>query len=52
MEQVEMIGIPTDEAMQMLRKGGLDVSREETELIMKFLLDLTKLVLEKYIKPH
>jgi hypothetical protein len=51
MEKIEVIGIPIEEAMKILRKAGLDVSRDETEKIMEFLCNLTQLVLEKYVKP-
>ncbi len=40
--------IPLDDVMEFLRQEGLDVTKEEAELIMEFLYRLAGLVLEEY----
>lgn len=40
--------IPLDDVMEFLRQEGLEVTREEAELIMEFLYKLAGMVLEEY----
>lgn len=40
--------IPIEEAMELLRRGGVDVGREEAEQIMDFLYNLTMIVIREY----
>lgn len=46
-EQKEIEKIPIEEAMELLRKEGIDVEREEAELIMEFLYNLTMVVIRE-----
>lgn len=44
--------IPLDDVMEFLRQEGLDVTKEEAELIMDFLYTLTGWVITEYFdKP-
>ncbi|WP_198133481.1 hypothetical protein [Flavobacterium beibuense] len=45
MKIIELKKIPVEEAMAFFRREGMDVDREETELIMAFLYDLTMITL-------
>jgi hypothetical protein len=49
-ENIELETIPIDEVVQRLEKAGIAVDREETELIIEFLHNLTYLVLQKYFQ--
>lgn len=40
--------IPLDDVMEFLRQEGLEVTREEAELIMEYLYQVTGWVLEEY----
>lgn len=40
--------IPLDDVMEFLRQEGLDVTKEEAELIMEFLYELTEWTLQTY----
>ncbi|WP_165698376.1 hypothetical protein [Elizabethkingia anophelis] len=46
-ERREIERIPIGEAMELLRKGGIDVGQEEAELIMEFLYRLTMIVISE-----
>lgn len=46
-EQKEIEKMPIEEAMKLLRKEGIDVEREEAELIMEFLYNLTMIVIRE-----
>lgn len=46
-ENREIEKIPIGEAMELLRKEGIDVSEEEAELIMEFLYNLTMIVIRE-----
>lgn len=49
-ENIELQTIPIEEVMQRLEKAGITTTREEAELIMQFLHNLTFLVLRKYFE--
>ncbi|MBC9796800.1 hypothetical protein [Sinomicrobium weinanense] len=44
----EIKKMPIGEAMELLRKEGIVVDREEAELIMEFLYNLTMIVIREY----
>ncbi|HCZ8395752.1 hypothetical protein [Elizabethkingia anophelis] len=46
-ERREIERIPIGEAMELLRKGGIDVGQEEAELNMEFLYRLTMIVISE-----
>lgn len=46
-ERKEIEKIPIEEAMKLLREGGIDVRQEEAELIMEFLYNLTMIVIRE-----
>jgi len=46
-ERKEIDKIPIEEAIDLLRKGGIDVGREEAELIMEFLYNLTMILIRE-----
>lgn len=43
----EIEKIPIEEAMELLRKSGIDVGKEEAELVMEFLYNLTVIVIRE-----
>ena len=47
-ENKEIDRIPLEEAMELLRQGGIDVGEEKAELIMEFLYNLTMIVIREY----
>lgn len=47
MEKKELKKIPIEEAMEFFRKEGMEVDREETELVMEFLNNLTMIVIRE-----
>ena len=47
MEKKELKKIPIEEAMEFFRKEGLEMDREETELVMGFLNNLTMIVIRE-----
>lgn len=49
-ENIELQTIPIEELMQRLERAGINTTREEAELIMQFLHNLTCLVLRKYFE--
>ena len=46
-ERKEIEKIPIEEAIELLRKGGIDVEQEDAELIMNFLYNLTVIVIRE-----
>lgn len=50
LENTELETIPIEEVMQRLEKAGITTNREEVELIVEFLHNLTYLVLKKYFE--
>lgn len=48
----EIKKIPIEEVMEYFRSEGMEVTREETELIMEFLYNLTWMVIKKYFAPN
>lgn len=42
--------IPVDEALAHFRKEGMDVTREETVLILEFLYDLTCMIISEHFE--
>lgn len=49
-ESAELETIPVEEVMERLEKAGITAKREEVELILAFLHNLTYLVLRKYFE--
>ena len=47
MEKKELKKIPIEEAMAFFRKEGMEMDREETELVMEFLNKLTMIVIRE-----
>lgn len=47
MEKKELKKIPIEEAMEFFRKEGMDMDREEAELVMEFLNNLTMIVIRE-----
>lgn len=43
----EIEKIPIEEAMELLRKSGIDMGKEEAELVMEFLYNLTMIVIRE-----
>ncbi|MDH6254220.1 hypothetical protein M2347_003947 [Chryseobacterium sp. H1D6B] len=43
--------MPIEEAMEMLRKAGIDVQEEEAEKIMEFLYMLTQITIKEFFSP-
>lgn len=43
--------MPIEEAMEMLRKAGIDVQKEEAEEIMEFLYMLTQITIKEFFSP-
>lgn len=48
MEKRELKRIPIDEAIEFFRKEGMEMSREETELVMEFIYNMTMIVFREY----
>jgi len=48
MEKRELKKIPIDEAIEFFRKEGMEMSREETELVMEFIYNMTLIVFREY----
>jgi len=48
MEKRELKKIPIDEAIEFFRKEGMEMSREETELVMEFIYNMTMIVFREY----
>ena len=48
MEKKELKKIPIEEAMEFFRKEGMEMDREEVELVMAFLNNLTMIVIREY----
>jgi len=46
-DRKEIEKIPIDEAMELLRKEGIQVGEDEAELIMEFLYNLTMIVIRE-----
>lgn len=46
-ERKEITKIPIEEAMELLRKGGIEVAQEEAELIMEFLYNFMMILIEE-----
>ena len=46
-ERKEIDKIPIEEAMELLRKCGMDVEREQAEQIMDFLYNLTMIIIQE-----
>lgn len=44
--------IPVEEALAFFRKEGMDVTREETVLILDFLYNLTCMVITEYFEDE
>lgn len=44
--------IPVDEALAFFRKEGMDVTKEETVLILEFLYNLTCMVITEYFEDE
>ena len=47
MEKKELKKVSIEEAMEFFRKEGMEMDREETELIMEFLNNLTMIVIRE-----
>lgn len=43
----EIEKIPIEQAMKMLKEGGMNVSQEEVEMIMGFLYNLAEITIRK-----
>lgn len=39
---------PIEEVMEYFRSEGMEITKEEAEVIMEFLYDLTMIVIKKY----
>ena len=48
MEKRELKKITIDEAIEFFRKEGMEMSREETELVMEFIYNVTMIVFCEY----
>lgn len=48
MEKREIKKIPIDEAIEFFRKEGMEMNREETELVMEFIYNITMIVFREY----
>lgn len=48
MEKRELKKIPIEEAIEFFRKEGMEMSREETELVMEFIYNMTMIVFCEY----
>ena len=48
MEKRELKKIPIDEAIEFFRKEGMEMSKEETELVMEFIYNMTLIVFREY----
>lgn len=46
-ERKEITKFPIEEAMELLRKGGIEVEQEEAELIMEFLYNFMMTLIEE-----
>ena len=46
-ERKEIEKIPIEEAMELLRKSGIEVGQEEAELIMEFLYNFTMILIRE-----
>ncbi|ATL47020.1 hypothetical protein COR50_07370 [Chitinophaga caeni] len=49
---MEIEKIPIEEAMKLLKEVGIDVLQEEAELIMEFLYNYTKIVINECFRDY
>lgn len=47
----EIKKIPIEEVIEYFRSEGMELTKEEAELIMEFLYDLTLMVIKRYFDP-
>lgn len=47
MESMEINQMPIEEAIELLKKGGIEVNREDAEQIMRFLNVLACLIIKE-----
>ena len=45
---IELRKIPSDKALQLLRKAGYDINQEQSEEVMEFLYTVVKLTLKEF----
>lgn len=49
MENIEIKKIPVEELIEGLKADGIEIDRKHAELLLDFLCDLTKLVIEDFM---
>lgn len=48
----EMVRIPLDKAVELLRKDGIEVTEEQAKIILDFLYEMAGIVVDQYLsKP-